>query len=185
MDSQFRKGWFVVAAVVGVLLSLSYRNMTAERPERLVSEPLTPSSGRIEERTQVAASAPDEPEVLPIFKTTPQALWALYEENEVAADDAMKGHAIEITGKVLAIDKDFTGAVVLRFAMQRETYGLDPRATMYDTPDVLARAAKLKRGDSVTIWCARMQRLATMPFGSKCHFKPDDPNALPVKRQAK
>lgn len=132
----------------------------------------------------VAAPAPTklEPVELPIFKTTPQALVALYEENEVAADEAMKGHAIEIAGRVLAIDKDVADDVVLRFALQRETYGLNPSATLKDTPEIRAKAAKLKRGDTVALWCASVRRIATMPILSRCLFKPEDPSAVPVRR---
>ncbi|MCW5666488.1 MAG: hypothetical protein KIT35_21870 [Piscinibacter sp.] len=138
----------------------------------------------VAEPAVVVAPVSEKPEAieLPIFKTTPQALVALYEENEVAADDAMKGHAIEIAGRVLAIDKDVADDVVLRFALQRETYGLNPSATLKDTPEIRARAAKLRRGDTVTLWCAGVRRIATMPILSRCLFKPEDPSAVPVRR---
>lgn len=101
-----------------------------------------------------------------VYSTTAKQLAALYEENEVAADDKIGGRPVAVKGVVKSIDKDFTNSVVIH--MESSNTFMPVSLRMSDTEK--SRAAKLKKGETITITCKRMAFVIGSPSGSDCVF---------------
>ena len=101
------------------------------------------------------------------FSVTAAQLQAMYDENEVAADQRMMGLTIQVNGPVLAIEKDFTNGTVVRLATGNDDYHY---ASFYLSHSEDNAAAQLRRGMTVTIRCKRVARLVGAPSGSECVF---------------
>ncbi len=101
-----------------------------------------------------------------IYKTTAKELTAMYDENEVAADDKIGGRKVEITGTVQDITKNFANDVVLRFESGNRF--LPVSLNMADSEK--AQASKLKKGQKITVTCEKMQLFIGSPSGSNCIF---------------
>lgn len=113
-------------------------------------------------------SVPNHTPAPPVLKATPAQLYAAYTRNEVAADDEFKGKTIQVTAPVKSIDKDFTDAVVLRFDTGSEFNEMG--ATLESSQDSMA--AQLKRGQVVTLQCAKIVRIMDSPMASHCTLNP-------------
>lgn len=101
-----------------------------------------------------------------VYSTTAKQLAALYEENEVAADDKIGGRPVAVKGVVKSIDKDFTNSVVIH--MESSNTFMPVSLRMSDTEK--SRAAKLRKGETLTITCKRMAFVIGSPSGSDCVF---------------
>lgn len=101
-----------------------------------------------------------------VYRTTAKALAALYDENEVAADDKIGERKVEVKGVVQSIDKDFTGSVVV--LLQSGNEFLPARFSMEDTEK--AKSSKLRKGQEITIICEKMMLLIGSPSGNRCRF---------------
>lgn len=101
-----------------------------------------------------------------VYSTTAKQLAALYEENEVAADDKIGGRPVAVKGIVKSIDKDFTNSVVIH--MESSNTFMPVSLRMSDTEK--SRAAKLRKGETITITCKRMAFVIGSPSGSDCVF---------------
>lgn len=101
-----------------------------------------------------------------IYRTTAKALTAMYDENEVAADDKIGGRKVEVKGVVQSIDKDFTGSVVV--LLQSGNEFMPARFGMEETEK--NQAASLRKGQTVSILCEKMMFLIGSPSGSRCLF---------------
>lgn len=101
-----------------------------------------------------------------IYRTTAKALTAMYDENEVAADDKIGGRKVEVKGVVQSIDKDFTGSVVV--LLQSGNEFMPARFGMEETEK--NKAASLRKGQTVSILCEKMMFLIGSPSGSRCRF---------------
>ncbi|MEG1212325.1 MAG: hypothetical protein RSE29_14500 [Leclercia sp.] len=101
-----------------------------------------------------------------VYRTTAIALTALYDENEVAADDKIGGRKVEVKGVVQSIDKDFTGSVVV--LLQSGNEYMPARFSMEDTEK--AKSSRLRKGQDVTIICEKMMFLIGSPSGNRCRF---------------
>ncbi|HBS7154808.1 TPA: hypothetical protein MAO97_000831 [Klebsiella pneumoniae] len=101
-----------------------------------------------------------------IYKTTAKELTAMYDENEVAADDKIGGRKVEVKGVVQSIDKDFTGSVVV--LLQSGNDFMPARFGMEETEK--PKAASLRKGQTVSIICEKMMFLIGSPSGSRCRF---------------
>lgn len=78
------------------------------------------------------------------FVTTIDQLDAAYAANEVAADQAMRGHVIEVTGIVATIEKSMFGEPYLTF---------DHMATATLPRGSETSVAKIAKGQTVTLLC--------------------------------
>lgn len=112
-----------------------------------------------------AASRPAEAPK-PVFATTAMQLFQDYDRNEVAADEAMKGHIVRVKGRIQAIDKDFTDDVIVNLQTPNEF--MPARMQMID--EEKSAAAGLSKGQTVEVECERMSRVVGSPSGRKCHF---------------
>lgn len=110
------------------------------------------------------ATAPQKAEN--VYSTTAKQLAMLYEENEVAADDKIGGRPVAVKGVVKSIDKDFTNSVVIH--MESNNTFMPVSLRMSDTEK--SRAAKLRKGETITITCKRMAFVIGSPSGSDCEF---------------
>jgi hypothetical protein len=72
-----------------------------------------------------------------------------YSANEVSADNAYRGHLLEIEGVVQSISKDIEDATYLALAV--DGHVLDVDATL--NPRYTPLAARLSKGQKVTVIC--------------------------------
>jgi len=112
-------------------------------------------------RTKSAQGSSDR-----VYRTTARALAAMYDENEVAADEKIAGRKVEVTGVVQSIDKDFTDSIVVLLASNNDF--MPARFGMEQTEK--SKAASLRKGQTATIICERMTFLMGSPSGRSCKF---------------
>ena len=100
----------------------------------------------------------------PIFTTSARSLYETYNQNEVLADENMKGKLIRVTGVVSSIDKDFADDIVINLFAGDEytTAGMGMRDSEK------SKIMKLRKGQHVTITCEKMMRVMDLPTGSDC-----------------
>lgn len=101
-----------------------------------------------------------------VYRTTAKALAAMYDANEVAADDKIGGRKVEVNGVVQSIDKDFTGSVVV--LLQSGNDFMPARFGMEETEK--SKASRLIKGQAVSITCDKMMFLIGSPSGRSCRF---------------
>lgn len=101
-----------------------------------------------------------------VYRTTAKDLAALYDENEVAADDKIGGRKVEVTGIVQDITKNFTNDVILRF----ESGNRFMPVSLSMAESEKAQASKLKKGEKITVTCEKMQLFIGVPSGGNCTF---------------
>jgi hypothetical protein len=101
-----------------------------------------------------------------VYKTTASALFKDYDDNEVAADEKMKGKIIEVSGTVQSIDKDFTDSIIVRLKTSNEFLP----AIMGIKDSEKSTALALKKGQKVVVTCAGMSRVVGAPSGRNCVF---------------
>jgi hypothetical protein len=111
--------------------------------------------------TNIDASTTAPMEVL---KFTAQEIFDAYEANEVATDNRLKGHMIEISGVVQSIDKSVWDTMYVRLATTNRFMS----ANMQVEPQEEPKVAGLRRGQSVVFRCPKMVRWAGSPTGEKC-----------------
>lgn len=107
---------------------------------------------------------------LPVFSITAVDLFKGYEANEVAMDEKLKGHQIEVSGRVDAIDKNFADNIVIQLATGNQ---FSP-ASMSMLDSEKQRAIEIKKGSKITIRCQRMSRILGGPSGGDCIFVTDN-----------
>lgn len=101
-----------------------------------------------------------------VYRTTAKDLAAMYEENEVAADDKIGGRKVEVTGIVQDITKNFANDVIVRFESGNRF--MPTSLSMEDTEK--SKASKLKKGQKIAITCEKMQLFIGAPSGRNCTF---------------
>ena len=101
-----------------------------------------------------------------IYRITAKDLAAMYEENEVAADDKIGGRKVEVTGIVQDITKNFANDVIVRFESGNRF--MPTSLSMEDTEK--SKASKLKKGQKIAITCEKMQLFIGAPSGRNCTF---------------
>ncbi|HHL0959835.1 TPA: hypothetical protein ACQVH3_004608 [Serratia marcescens] len=99
-----------------------------------------------------------------VFVTTAKQLYKAYDENEVVADESMKGKLIRVSGVVSSIDKDFTDSIVVKLKTGDEFS--DAMMGMKDSEK--NKVMKLRKGQQVTVTCESMTRIVDSPSGSDC-----------------
>lgn len=101
-----------------------------------------------------------------VYRTTAKDLAALYDENEVAADDKIAGRKVEVTGVVQDITKNFANDVVLKL----ESGNRFMPVSLSMTDSEKSQASKLKRGQKITVTCEKMLLFIGAPSGGNCTF---------------
>lgn len=113
------------------------------------------------EKASVASTPAQE-----VYKTTANALFKDYNDNEVAADEKMKGKVIEVSGTVQSIDKDFTDSIIVRLKTSNEFLP----AIMGIRDSEKSAALALKKGQQIVVTCKSMARVVGAPSGRDCVF---------------
>lgn len=111
-----------------------------------------------------ASTAPAPPR--PIYRVSAMALWQKYQTNEVATDREIGNSIVQVTGEVGSIDKDFMNKPVVRLVTPNEFESVS--VTLSDAE--AARAAALRKGQSVTFQCDKIARMVGAPVGTDCRF---------------
>ncbi|WP_337049279.1 OB-fold protein [Serratia fonticola] len=99
-----------------------------------------------------------------VFITTAKQLYKAYDENEVVADESMKGKLIRVSGVVSSIDKDFTDSIVVKLKTGDEFS--DAMMGMKDSEK--SKVMKLRKDQQITVTCESMARIVGSPSGSDC-----------------
>ncbi len=90
-----------------------------------------------------------------------------YDKNEVAADEKYKNKKLRVTGKINEISKNFVDDVVLQ--LESGEAFLTVHATMKDSEK--KKAAKLDKGEEVTLECKGKGRLLSSAMLDDCVFE--------------
>jgi hypothetical protein len=101
-----------------------------------------------------------------VYRTTAKDLAAMYDENEVAADDKIGGRKVEVSGVVQDITKNFANDVVLHFESGNRFMPVS--LNMADSEK--HQASKLKKGQKIAVTCEKMQLFIGAPSGGNCTF---------------
>lgn len=115
------------------------------------------------------------------YVTTAPALYAAYERNEVATQDAIGGRPVQVSGMIASIDEDFSGSPVLHLEDGNEfsQVGL----TLADSDH--QAAAGLRQGMAITVICQKMVRIVDSPQGSDCQIVPNKADKARATTRAK
>ena len=105
---------------------------------------------------------------LEVLKTTPQQLFNAYENNEVAADNWLKGKIIEITGVVQSIDKSILENIFVSLATKNEFLPAKIHYGSGISSQEETKIAALRRGQTVVFRCRKMHRWVGSPMGEDC-----------------
>ena len=148
------------AVVLGMVGSATSKNKAdRETTGFAATSTATPTSAARE----VKPTKREEPSV----EVSATALFNAYEANEVAADDRYKGKKLLVTGTLASVDKDFTDSVVLHLAGPNPFMHIS--ATLDD--DEKSKAARLSKGDKVTVLCEGRGRIVGSPVLGDCVVK--------------
>ena len=91
-------------------------------------------------------------------------LWREYQENEVAADTRYKGKRLRVTGTVVSVERDAYGSPVLHLLSGNPIFQTMATLDRAFIPD----AARLRKGDLVTVRCVGAGLMMRMPQLEKC-----------------
>ncbi|WP_407044010.1 OB-fold protein [Enterobacter asburiae] len=92
------------------------------------------------------------------------SLYEAYNQNEVLADENMKGKLVRVTGAIASIDKNFTDSIVINLLAKDEF----TTASLEMNDSEKNKVLKLRKGQHVTITCESMMRVLDSPSGSDC-----------------
>ena len=91
-------------------------------------------------------------------------LWREYNENEVAADIRYKGQRLSVTGTIVSIERDYEGRPVLHLFGGNALFPTTAKLNKADIP----AAARLKKGDEITVRCIGDGWQMRMPQLDRC-----------------
>ena len=127
------------------------------------------ASGPARSSTSVGARArpakPAKP-AKPAVEIGAVKLWRAYDANEVAADAIYKGKTLRVTGRVASIDKDFLDNIVVRLRGPNSFASTIASVSKGQA----AKAAALKKGQTITIDCVGGGRVIGSPSLNDCRF---------------
>ncbi len=103
---------------------------------------------------------------VPPIEIDARNLWAAYNANEVAADNAYKGRVLAVTGEVSSIDKDMFDDVVLKLDTGKMFN--DVHATLEKSE--AGAAAALRKGTRVMVICKGKGMVMRSPMLEDCVF---------------
>jgi hypothetical protein len=119
----------------------------------------TANSTASDPRDKVRFAAPTE-----VLRFSAQEILNAYESNEVATDNRLKGHIIEISGVVQSIDKSVWDTMYVRLQTNNQFKSADMKMDAGEE----SKVATLRRGQSVVFRCQSMVRWVGSPTGHDC-----------------
>jgi hypothetical protein len=111
------------------------------------------SAVKSEELTKTENKAAEQKENVPTLSVTSTDLYQAYEANEVSADNTYKGKKLEITGKVISIQKnpiDENEIIVKLNGLKDNEYEIMGVSCHFDGSNT-NETAKLSKGEKITI----------------------------------
>jgi hypothetical protein len=99
-----------------------------------------------------------------VLRVTAQQILDYYETNEVATDNWLKGHIIEVAGIVKSIDKSVWDTMYVRLVTNND---FNPTVVRVNSREE-SKIATLRRGQSVVFRCPKMVRWVGSPTGEEC-----------------
>jgi hypothetical protein len=126
------------------------------------------ASGGSDKKNSIDAStaAPKASTAAPkeVLRFTSQEIFNAYEANEVATDNRLKGHIIEISGVVQSIDKSVWDTMYVRLVTSNQFMSTNMKVESQEE----SKVAGLRRGQSVVFRCQKMVRWVGSPTGENC-----------------
>lgn len=111
-------------------------------------------------------SGADKPP-LPVHVTTISKLAAVFDQNQLAAEQLLKGHIAEVSGTVKNIDRALNGAPLVVLVVENALVGAGMELSKKDE----VRAAALRPGDQVVLLCKSVETVLSVPVGNDCSIK--------------
>lgn len=157
---MLRKPYSAAAGLLGAALLIFFVVRFIAANHRLNAAMASSTAASAEPTMQ---SAPQKP--TPPLRISAAQLYSEFDQNAVAANDEFAGRRLEVSGKVLSVDKEARGLLRLRIGVDQ--YGLHDIAA--DLPDASeATIAQLKKGHSVTLLCTDVHRALGSVTLDKC-----------------
>ena len=88
-------------------------------------------------------------QAIPTYRITAWDLFEHYSANEVKTDQELHGKRLVVTGRIVSIDKDFTGSVIVQFA----TISQFKNVTVHLHSGQENQAAVLVKGSEIVVKC--------------------------------
>ncbi|MLP05891.1 hypothetical protein DQD89_07360 [Salmonella enterica subsp. enterica] len=156
--------WVLIIFVVLVVIGVIAGNGKDQKESAQTSAAPAPAATQAAAAPRKPAPAKPGKEVVTV---TANELQQAYDENEVAADELMKGKIIAVSGTVQSIDKNFMDSVVIQLKTKNEFM---PASMTMERSEKEA-AMKLRKGQKVVIRCENMNKIMGSPAGSDCVFQ--------------
>lgn len=119
---------------------------------------------------QNAGSVANPAKAKDVIKISSIALSKAYSDNEAGADMQYKGKLLAVTGRVTGISKDIMDDVVVNLNGANQFN--DIHATV--EKEAIPQAAKLKKGQKVTLQCKGNGEVISAPMLDDCIFMSND-----------
>lgn len=119
-------------------------------------------AGSSSRSSSTSSPSPQEPTI----EIRADALYAAYQDNEVAADARFKGRPIAVTGVIQSIDKDVFGKASVSLSVPHSFLGVRARIDKSSTNSLVG----LHKGDIATFKCIGGIMVAGTPHLSDCWF---------------
>ncbi len=113
-----------------------------------------------------SSSQTPTPAVAPIDVTARQ-LFSAYQENEVSADNAYKGHSLRVSGVVDSINKDFKDDVYLVLVTPNEFLGVHADLSRAQE----SQAGTLHKGQRIVLLCEGKGMIVGSPIVGDCSIE--------------
>lgn len=95
-------------------------------------------------------------------------LYALYDMNEVDADNRLAGKLVYVDGNVASIDKDFLDEITIKLIGKAGSDFETVDLKLLSNAQQARRAGKLYKGQWVVITCPTFTKVMGSPFGTDC-----------------
>lgn len=99
-----------------------------------------------------------------VVSTTAQELFRMYDNNEVATDNFLKGKIVEVKGMVQSINKDFLDNMYVSLVTPNQFMS----ANMHVHKSEETTLMSMRKGQIVVFRCAKMTRFVGSPSGDDC-----------------
>jgi TPR repeat protein len=96
--------------------------------------------------------------------TTSKELAEIYSQNEARADAAFKNKHLRVTGKIIALTKDFKNDTIITLGGQNGVFGVN--ATILDSEE--QKAMTLDKGQVATVECIGRGEVISIPMLDNC-----------------
>lgn len=118
------------------------------------------------EGTTSTANTTSEQQAEPAIQTTAQQIFAMYQKNEIAGDNAFKGKALIVSGVVDGVDSDFSNNAVVRLETSNQFMTVMAKIDSSQK----AKAASIEKGQKISLSCTGGGEVVGSPMLEDCTF---------------